>query len=372
MLLAALRCCLSDIILSYSHNDEIISPATRVIIGKVKGSRKRLCVKMWRYLKDNLYDLRDESDRTSYLLEGLNFNRRFNRGIYPGIALLKEHNERTGEIRLGPLIKKPERGKLKQGEYVLVMKYLHPAWRLDRQLHPGSLGTKAGMEFLARSISSMHKQLEHSPEEFGSAEDIQKKLHLNSEQFMLSFPLGGEEKKRYEEICRDIVEAFDKYEALFEKRYSERHIKRCHGDLKSTNLWTRPRKKFCIELRKFAWQLFILDCVDFNSHFYHIDTLSDVAMLAVDLEMRLSSYQLDDKSEAYGQEMAMYFLNTYLAEMEEQGEAVWPLLEYYMTEKAMVCAYISKEYDKEPDLVYRYLQVFQRHAQHFLAHVENQ
>src|SRR5260370_41514472 len=120
--------------------------------------------------------------------------------------------------------------------------------------------------------------------------------------------------------------------------------KRCHGDLKATNLWVRPKSSLG-GLKKNGQELIALDCVDFNPDFCHIDTLSDVAMLAIDIEMHLTSKTDNSINARFGQKLAEHFLYTYLEEAKERSEAVWPLLEYYMTEKSMVCAYVSILYD---------------------------
>ena len=50
---------------------------------------------------------------------------------------------------------------------------------------------------------------------------------------------------------------------------------------------------------------------------------------------------------------------------------VWPLLRYYMTEKAMVCAYVSILYDKQPELGERYLDIAYVHAQQLGKPIES-
>ena len=143
----------------------------------------------------------------------------------------------------------------------------------------------------------------------------------------------------------------------FNKRYREGHIKRCHGDLKAANLWVCPPDNDSQAQER----LIPLDCVDFNPEFCNIDTLSDVAMLAIDLEMRLGNPVGNGNEKLSGQQLARHFLHTYLKASGE-SETVWPLLEYYMTEKAMVCAYMSVQYDGLPTLGEKYLEVVLTHA----------
>ena len=150
----------------------------------------------------------------------------------------------------------------------------------------------------------------------------------------------------------------------FQQRFDQGHIKRCHGDLKATNLWVYPKgirfsrkKEFpYFGLKKYHQQLLALDCIDFNPEFCHIDTLSDIAMLAIDIEMHSLDKRYVAEDMDYGQGFAYYFLNSYLRDYG-QDEDAWPLLQYYMTEKAMVCAYVSILYDGLPALGEKYLDI---------------
>jgi aminoglycoside phosphotransferase family enzyme len=103
-------------------------------------------------------------------------------------------------------------------------------------------------------------------------------------------------------------------------------------------------------------QLLSLDCVDFNPKFCHIDTLSDVAMIAVDLEMFLAHQSGSSKPQPDSEKLVQHFLYTYLRAANE-SEAVWPVLEFYMTEKAMICAYMCILSGKQPSLGEQYLDV---------------
>jgi len=168
-----------------------------------------------------------------------------------------------------------------------------------------------------------------------------------------------------------MVRACEDYTELFTQRYQNSHIKRCHGDLKATNLWVRPAKTLFFGLKKYPQQLLALDCIDFNPEFCHIDTLSDVAMLAVDIEMHFTNWTGAYKDLEYAQNFANVFLDRYLREIQEYSMDAWPLLRYYMTEKAMVCAYVSILYDGQPELGERYLDIAYVHAQQLGKPIES-
>jgi aminoglycoside phosphotransferase family enzyme len=298
-----------------------------------------------------------------YLLEGLEFNRKFAKDVYLGIAPVRLSEDRK-KIRRGRLIEMPERSQLEQGvNYSLVMKCLNNHWRLDYQLRQNN---GLIIDFLAKEIAHIHKQLGKSPGVYGTSERISSKLNLNKELFLeaLGRLSNGENNlDKYGWISNLMDRVCEDYTELFTQRHQNSHIKRCHGDLKATNLWVRPAKTLFLDLENSPQQLLALDCIDFNPEFCHIDTLSDVAMLAVDIEMHFTNWTKTDKNIEYGQNFANSFLYCYLREMKQDHVDVWPLLRYYMTEKAMVCAYVSILYDGQPELGERYLDIAYVHAQ---------
>ena len=102
-----------------------------------------------------------------------------------------------------------------------------------------------------------------------------------------------------------------------------------------SNLWVRPVSK-----RYPQQQLLALDCIDFNPDFYHIDTLSDVAMFVMDLHMHLT------QKDSF---LVEVFIDAYINEMAEDKKSVKPLLKYYIVEKAMVCGNVSILLDNAPE-----------------------
>ena len=245
------------------------------------------------------------------------------------------------------------------------MRRLNQHWRLDYQLGQSKLAKRVRIDFLAREVARMHRQLEKSPGNYGTQDGILSKLNLNCEFFLEA--LGKlsndyDNPKKYGWIANLMAQACSAYAELFGRRYQNGHIKRCHGDLKATNLWIRPAQTIFLGLKKYPQQLLALDCIDFNPEFCHIDTLSDVAMLAIDIEMHTMEKRHEAANMDYGQGFANYFLDAYLRDYDQDVDA-WPLLQYYMTEKAMVCAYVSILYDSLPALGEKYLDIAHVHAQ---------
>jgi len=354
--------------LLYPIEYEVISTSTRVIFTRSKHNNQQICLKLWQLYDHKICNESLVTRNLQYLLEGFEFNRRVAPDVYLGVAPVEKSNDKTSILR-GRLIEKPEKRKLKSNvEYALMMRSLEEEYRLDSHLKHNMLeiATKAGMEFLAGEIALIHFQLNNSPDDMGTSYKISSKLDINIELFheaLNHFVTSDQYIEKYRWITDVMVEACKNYTQYFEQRYKGNHIKRCHGDLKTTNLWIYPKKSCFWGLMKCPQQLIALDCVDFNPDFCHIDTLSDVAMLAIDLEMHLSDRLDQDFNSQCGQEFSKHFLITYLEAIEDNSEAAKPLLEYYMTEKAMVCAYVSILYDERPLIGKKYLEVASNHAQ---------
>lgn len=355
---------------SYSIKDEVKSPATRVIFTHSKWAHEQICLKIWLRWKDELYDTSDITTCAGYMVDGLKFNRRFAQNVYLGIAPVTLSE---GAIQRGRLIAHPEKSTLKEGvEYALVMKYLERDWQLDYLLQEGKLNQKEDMEFLAREVARMHQQLEPSPANMGHYACISSKLSLNTHLFnqaLDELERHEYDVEKYRSIGRVMTQACQNYRKAFEQRYKDGHIKRCHGDLKAANLWVYPEKSLFLGLKKHQRTLLALDCVDFNHpEFCHIDPLSDVAMLAADIEMRSGTSMGTDAARG----LVHDFLKVYLEETREDSSMVWPLLAYYITEKAMICAYMSILYDNSLNLGKKYLEVALVNAQRIAERLQLQ
>lgn len=325
---------------NFTIHKSLASSATLVMFNEK--NLKNICLKMWITCNNDLYQTEENDKRIKFLLRGLSFNRRFAQEVYLGIVPIQKKTKNV--LICGPLIKKPKFENLnKTLEYALVMKRLDEQYRLDHLLYPLHYGNEEGMEFLAKSISRMQRQLIGSSGNWGQPRQLAHKLGLNQKLFREALEkLALNQYSSYIEIGKEMNRAITTLQNNFKTRFENGHIKQCHGDLKATNLWVLPNPQ----------RLLSLDCIDFKAEFCNIDTLSDVAMLAIDLEMRLA-----DK----GVQLANHFLQVYLRETREK-EDIWPILEYYMTEKAMICAYMSILYDGLPTLGEKYIKVALDHS----------
>jgi aminoglycoside phosphotransferase family enzyme len=346
----------------YPVEKNIESAATKVIfLRNTHNSGQQICIKLWRPCANGLYDTLDRKKRLDYLLEGLELNSRFAPGVCYGIAPVIDDGH---TIQLGNLIGKPDKVTLNpKNEYALVMKRLDESWRLDEQLK-NDFGRRSGIEFIAGEIAAMHRLLDEQPQtNEDTLESIRSKLLLNLR--FLNKALDELRTKKlqlrrpiiianYERIGSIMCQAFTSLAESFELR----SIRRCHGDLKTTNLWIRPANGKC------SCQLLALDCVDFNPAFCFIDTLSDVAMLAVDIEALSDDGQTEAQKKQSGMKRVKWFLNAYLeAARENDKGTAWLLLEFYLTEKAIIQAYMNIVFDGYPIIGLKYLDIALKHAE---------
>src|SRR6266566_2193891 len=119
----------------------------------------------------------------------------------------------------------------------------------------------------------------------------------------------------------------------------------CWRKIKQVTIWLIPANND--ETRE---HILLLDAIDFNPVYSNIDILSDFAMLAVDVQAHIKSFVLVS-------EMIEYYLQL----THQESEINRSVLNYYLAEKAMVCAAVSVIYDLSP-LGPAYLEVAQTHV----------
>jgi aminoglycoside phosphotransferase family enzyme len=105
--------------------------------------------------------------------------------------------------------------------------------------------------------------------------------------------------------------------------------------LKAPNIWIAPYELSSnVESEEIVR---VLDAIDFNPSYCNIDILSDLAMLAIDLEVRTKSSVLAD-----------LMIDEYLENTGQDDKIARLVLSYYLVEKAYVGSAISFVYDNAP------------------------
>ena len=148
-------------------------------------------------------------------------------------------------------------------------------------------------------------------------------------------------KKKAQEIA--IQECYRRY---FHLRITQGYIKLCHGDIKSPHIWIAS------DGSNSEWSFNLLDAIDFNPMYNHIDILSDFAMLIADVQAH-TPFPVP----------ANEMIDCYLQETNQDNEVARRVLDYYVMEKAIVGTGISILYDGKPQLGRAFLKVAENHLE---------
>ena len=317
--------------------------------------------------KDQRYDQVELQKRHESLLEGLNWNRKFTPGVYLGLVPIYDWKLDQRKIGLGKLLRNPAPNNLVPNvEYALLMRKLPKEYRLDYLLAGGASISNLFYAYeLTQFLSKMHLRLLEDDayvptdsESWGSVSQLRSKLIHNLD--VVDNPVGvkkevlqGESYKHLRSFScvlrNELLPIFEntEYRSYFEQRVRQRFIRRCHGDLKGRNIWVLPSEY--AQTQQMQQRICLLDVIDFNPNYCHIDVLSDFAMFAVDMQIRTSSRHLTS-----------YMIEDYLHQMGQTDKASRSVLRYYLVEKAFVGAYVSILYDNLPDFGEAYLQAAKR------------
>lgn len=320
------------------------SEAAQIYFVHQEGTDDQIVLKVLRRCKNRRYPLHYPKQRRACQIEALRYNRLFTPEIYRGIAQLHEPiREFSESISLGAIIAEPDEAQVMNArgkDFVLVMNCLPLGRRLDVLLREANeIVRDTLIESLVERIVFIHSHLSPELEDgnWGNLSNLKKKfkhnIHLfedarqklDADELYLSYKPAYDP---FKSILNDFYAALNTYSESFEKRVKEHRIKRCHGDLKSTNIWVMPYD-YILDQKQHR-NVKILDTIDFNAMYSNIDVLSDLAMLAVDIYVIVKEYRCIDR-----------LLKAYLEKTHQQDRDAWNVLYYYLFEKSVVCAALS-------------------------------
>jgi aminoglycoside phosphotransferase family enzyme len=160
-------------------------------------------------------------------------------------------------------------------EYAVKMRRINEEHMLYRLLKAGEV-TPETMQRIGRHLASVYEAIpsDQKARAFGALDVISINVKENFEQTRRY--IGGPIT-----ITREAFDAIESWSlsfmeantALFQQRVTEGHIKDCHGDLHLQHI--------CVE----GAHIYIFDCIEFNERFRYGDVASDVAFLAMDLDL---------------------------------------------------------------------------------------
>jgi len=196
-------------------------------------------------------------------LEELRVNRRGAASLYLGVVAV------TGSSAV-PVLE----GEGEVIDYGVKMRRFDAAMQLDRLADAGGLDADAA-DTLAAFIASYHRGCEPvaAPSAYGTPERVLAPMRENFEMLggLLENGALAEKLGRLEQWTLDM---HARLTPLLLKRKAEGYVRECHGDLHLHNL---------------AWHHgapLLFDAIEFNPYLSHIDVISDLAFLLMDLDYR--------------------------------------------------------------------------------------
>ena len=199
--------------------------------------------------------------RRFYCRQEVELNSRLAPDIYLGVVEVT-HDE--GRFSIG--------GTGEVVEYAVKMRQLPRERCLDRLLSKDQ-ATPGMMVKVAQKLVSFH-QASRSDEEISKYGDIETIVQNTEENFAQTTKYLGVSlsPETYEAIRCYTTSFIERQIPLFKRRIEEGRIRDCHGDLHSAHI--------C-----FGHEVYIFDCIEFNDRFRYSDVASEVAFLAMDLDV---------------------------------------------------------------------------------------
>jgi len=240
--------------------------------------------------------------RRFYCAEEVRLNRRLAPEIYIDVA---------------PLYAGPRGMRFKgEGEPVEWAVRMH-AFAAEATLDRAANLTSAQIDAIARRIAEFHAHLPPlaTPNPFGDPVAVMQPARDNFSHIQRLWPPDDPAQARLQILAAWTEAEFSRLSAHFQRRKDEGHIRECHGDLHLGNIaWVKDAP-------------LIFDALEFSPELRHIDPISEVAFLYMDLLAR---------GEAG---LAWRFTDQYLARSGDYlGMAG---LRFYATYRAMVRAKIA-------------------------------
>lgn len=224
-----------------------------------------------------------------------------NRRLCPDIYLEVVTINKTSTIKIN--------GSGETVEYALKMRRLPQNQLMTRLLKEGKVDKKT-INDIAKVVAKFHSEAQTNAEisEFGELKIVKTNWDENFTQTRkyISQTLP---KTDFNFIQAKINDFMAKNVRLFESRIDSDHIRDCHGDLHSGNIFVTDH-------------ICIFDAIEFNDRFRYSDVASDVAFLAMDLDYQNRS------------DLSEYFIAQYLTYSKDA--ALKTLLPFYKCYRAYV------------------------------------
>lgn len=199
--------------------------------------------------------------RLFYCQQEVLLNRRLVENIYLGVVPIVEQDGRI-EISL------KERGKVI--DYAVMMTRMPTQQRMDNMLRNNEV-TLDHMEQVAKKLVQFHEsaRIVFDSNYFNVQHNFN---DLKDESDYIASQLGTPQGDLIKSAIKRSDDFMKSYHRIFKLRSELGHVRDCHGDLHSRNIFLLDEPV-------------IFDCIEFNEDIRHIDILNELAFFCMDLEV---------------------------------------------------------------------------------------
>lgn len=253
------------------------------------------------------------AQRRAACLEELRINRRTAPGIYEAVVAVLAPAQAPRLVPLEQLEQSRQDNEVL--DYGVQMQRFADDQLLARQLDAGTL-TTAHLDALAQQVAQFHASAAVAPEgsDRGSAALVRQQAQANLDA-LACVPLPEADRATLADLQRWTRHEGERLAPLMARRQASGCVRECHGDLHLGNLVLIDGQP----------QLF--DAIEFSEALRWIDTVADIAFLAMDLQARGRP------------DLAWRFLNAWL---EHSGDVSGlALLPWYLVYRALVRAMVA-------------------------------
>lgn len=203
--------------------------------------------------------------RRHYCHEEVRLNRRFSPDVYEGVVPLARTED---GLRVDPP-GAPETVV----EYAVKMTYVEPSGTLDARIEHGAV-TTSDIDRVARRLCAFYRETEATPQtaEAGWVDRLRDNIDENFEQTACAVGTVFS-RPAYDALQYYFDRTLDQRAPRFHRRRAGGFVLEGHGDLRLDHVHLSDER------------VRILDCIEFNERFRHLDVANDVAFLAMDLDV---------------------------------------------------------------------------------------
>ena len=176
-------------------------------------------------------------------------------------------------------------GKGKSVEYAVKMVQLSQSERMDNLIRAGK-ARQSHIKKIARLLAGFHAKAKEAKKKYGSTKSIRDNFSPAFE-IQSTFEKYFQYGEKLETIKEEVDDFIEKNKDLFARRAEEKRVKRCHGDVRTKNIFIHKNR------------VFIFDAVEFSEKIASCDVGAEIAFLAMDLHMYDKKNWADDLIKYY-------------------------------------------------------------------------